>query len=526
MESKVLAPPPSQEGLVSVSTDSRRFLVTAWAFSGSVLALLAADVWLSNGVRSLRFPDLVLWFSMLFVVGLLPIPVWKGLHLSVDTPVAIGVAILFPAGIAGLVAYLASTDPREFNGRTSLARAVCNRAQVGLSVFVASAVYHSLDVELLGGVAWCGAVLLAVAADYVVNIACTGLAASLAYQMSAPDIVRRLAIGGFLTFVASQFAFGSMAILMLLIHEKAAGWALPLFLIPMLFARQMYSREQNLLGVTRELRKRENLARSLAIRIARERQDERARVARELHDEVLQLTYRMELLVQTARREFARQSFDQLALDLEEIERNSRETQKGLRAVITDIQSSLLPGGGVSSALRRLCRELARESRIEISQRIEEISAPAETELMLYQIGREALTNVIRHSGASSCEVTLEICELASSAGEANVRLSVRDDGHGFGDPARQDEDLHLGLSLMLERAALIGGNLDIDSQTGRGTTINVVVPLLPAVSENSDPPVRAPSQGDREQGSERHSDLLHELHESDLLLKSSDEVH
>lgn len=93
--------------------------------------------------------------------------------------------------------------------------------------------------------------------------------------------------------------------------------------------------------------------------------------------------------------------------------------------------------------------------------------------MILYRIVQEGLTNVVRHAGASQVSIALEQKEHA-------IHLKIEDDGKGFepGQIATDENNRHLGLISMSERAELIGGNLDIYSTLGKGTTIEVQVPL------------------------------------------------
>ena len=91
-----------------------------------------------------------------------------------------------------------------------------------------------------------------------------------------------------------------------------------------------------------------------------------------------------------------------------------------------------------------------------------------EVDLVLYRVAQEALTNVIRHAEASRAEVTLAV------DGD-RMRLEVRDDGAGMQLPAPASSN---GIIGMRERALLVGGTLDIESEPGRGTTVRLEVPI------------------------------------------------
>ena len=104
----------------------------------------------------------------------------------------------------------------------------------------------------------------------------------------------------------------------------------------------------------------------------------------------------------------------------------------------------------------------------------EEKRLPAEVELLLFRIVQEALNNVVRHSRASRAKVSLKLCK-------GGLCVTISDNGVGMDRQLRPEElprDGKLGLAGILERAGLLGGNLDIVSEPRKGTTITVDVPL------------------------------------------------
>ena len=90
-----------------------------------------------------RVGVLVLWAAAVSLVELIPVPAWRGIHLSLGFPLLMALAIVHPPVAAGVTAFLGSTDPREFRREVTVLRAIFNRAQVALSVFAASAVFHA-----------------------------------------------------------------------------------------------------------------------------------------------------------------------------------------------------------------------------------------------------------------------------------------------------------------------------------------------------------------------------------------------
>ena len=143
------------------------------------------------------------------------------------------------------------------------------------------------------------------------------------------------------------------------------------------------------------------------------------------------------------------------------------------RRVIRDLRPPALDGLGLRGALQALADQAGGgtcEVRLDLAA-VPALSAAVETSL--YVIAREALQNALHHAGARHVDLCLAAGE--ADVGEA-VRLSVRDDGRGLL-PGVAERDDHFGLTMMDEQAALVGGELVIESAPGRGTAVEVIVP-------------------------------------------------
>ncbi len=214
-------------------------------------------------------------------------------------------------------------------------------------------------------------------------------------------------------------------------------------------------------------------------------EQERLRIARELHDELQQSLAAIVIEVGAARRELPIGGRGALALD--RIEQSARASIAATRRTIHDLRLAVLDDLGLVAALAWLAREFAALTGIECRFERAGLTAADEARLTpalasnLYRIAQEALNNVRRHSGAVHVAVWL-----GSEAG-ARVRLRIADDGRGIAAPhaamPRQPE--RFGLLGMRERVRAAGGSLDITTTPGGGATIDVVVPLPPL----KDPP-------------------------------------
>jgi signal transduction histidine kinase len=197
---------------------------------------------------------------------------------------------------------------------------------------------------------------------------------------------------------------------------------------------------------------------------------ERARIARELHDSVSQTLYAIAIDASRARKLLGRNESREAQTIVEDVLRLATSGQSELRALLTDIRSDELTSGGLVAALERLVAEVEGRRTLKIRLKAaRKLDVPAPTREALVLIAREALHNVVRHSGARRVDIMLELQR-------GQLVLLINDDGCGF-DPATPRPG-HFGLQSICERAAEIGGSLELHSSVGLGTQLRVSVPL------------------------------------------------
>ena len=203
---------------------------------------------------------------------------------------------------------------------------------------------------------------------------------------------------------------------------------------------------------------------------------ERLRVAQELHDEVGQTM--TAVLLQLSR--IDGRSEEQLRLQVGEAQDAARSSLDDVRRIATELRPETLAELGLASALTALGESFARRAGIVLNEQIE-ANLPAlsgESELALYRIAQEALTNVARHSGS-------ERADLALSNESGLIRLRVRDYGRGIGDrPVIAGN----GVRGMRERAVAVGGTLTIGPPPeGRGTLVTFELPLASVATDHGE---------------------------------------
>lgn len=200
--------------------------------------------------------------------------------------------------------------------------------------------------------------------------------------------------------------------------------------------------------------------------------EERNRLAREVHDTLAQelsgITLQLEAadaLLDTAP-ERARSRLQQALL-------RTRESLAEARRSVLDLRTGPLERLDLPRALAELAARIREESNLAVDVNVEigERRLPSRYEQALYRIVQEALANVRRHARANSATVEL-------TADEDALRLRISDDGVGFDEASTTKSPEHFGLISMQERAHLLGGSMWVCSEPGKGTTIEVRVPV------------------------------------------------
>src|SRR5882762_10275186 len=229
------------------------------------------------------------------------------------------------------------------------------------------------------------------------------------------------------------------------------------------------------------VQKRTAALRHLSAKLMRLQDEEHRRIARNLHDSLGQYLTSIKLDLESLIRSDAPNQSEVLSAALESVERSIAET----RTLSCLLHPPLLDEVGFGSAARWFTDEFAKRSRIEVKVDLPDgiDRLPELTEMALFRILQESLTNVHRHSGSSSVEIGLSVTE-------NQVVLSVRDFGRGMPAGLRQSSDQNgnhvgVGLSGMRERATDLGGSFDIESNSS-GTAIIVALPLAAQASGES----------------------------------------
>jgi signal transduction histidine kinase len=210
-------------------------------------------------------------------------------------------------------------------------------------------------------------------------------------------------------------------------------------------------------------RKKSDLAiKDLSGRLINAGEEERKRIARELHDDIVQ---RLSLVSV----EFSLTERD-VPIGEASAHRSLREPLRQLKGIISDVHnlshqlhSSNLETLGLAVALKDLCQQLSKRDDVDIQLMADDIASPIPQDLALcfYRVAQEALNNCVKHSGSARVDVKLTACD-------GTLKMTIQDYGAGF-DPSAANG---LGLATMRERLRLVEGKLQVDSRPGGGTAV------------------------------------------------------
>jgi signal transduction histidine kinase len=199
------------------------------------------------------------------------------------------------------------------------------------------------------------------------------------------------------------------------------------------------------------------------------REEERARVAREIHDELGQALTALRLDLSALEMKFGER-----APEIGERVRELKGTIDSSIASVRNVVMALRPASldlGFVPAIEGLVADFRRRTGIHCTVKVPgtDVSLPEERGIVMFRILQESLTNVSRHAAARNVDVTVEV-------DEAKVRVAVEDDGRGF-DVSAAEERGTLGLLGIRERVIMLGGDLRIRSSPGEGTQVSVSIP-------------------------------------------------
>jgi signal transduction histidine kinase len=206
---------------------------------------------------------------------------------------------------------------------------------------------------------------------------------------------------------------------------------------------------------------------------------ERARIARELHDAISQDLFSLRLLAAGLRKALPADS--PLRPQVETMERTATGTMHEMQALLLELRPVALEDAGLVPALEELCHAYRERLGVRIDAELEPVTLDPPAEHAVLRVVQEALANAVRHgrpyqdNQPQALRIVLRLHQR-----DGQVTVAVEDDGAGF-DPAEATQRHGLGLGLMRERVAELGGTFQLESTPGQGASMRVRLPRPPA---------------------------------------------
>ena len=263
-------------------------------------------------------------------------------------------------------------------------------------------------------------------------------------------------------------AFEEMRVRLQDMLDRERGWSEVL-------EERVEQRTREIMALHEELRRKEEVRSRLLSKLVSAQEEERKRIARELHDEVGQAL--TAVIMETAAVETALPENSSAArAKLQGVRSMASQAIKDLRQLIFGLRPEVLDDLGLVPAVREYAKEYleSRGVHVEVNSSRWQSRLPSEIEAPVFRIIQEAITNIARHAQATEAQIDLHLADSTHC-------VQVEDNGIGF-DPSQVDQvqpsGQGLGLRGMEERVSILGGTFQIESQAGRGTRIVAEIPL------------------------------------------------
>jgi signal transduction histidine kinase len=502
-----------------------------------VVAWLAYELFRTGGEGV--EPAVVLWIAIVALVDLLPIPAWGGLVVSLSFPILVATSLLYAPGIAGLIALIGSSDPREFRRELPPLKALFIRAQMALAIILGSVVFHSLTTLDMGWVRVSAGAMAATILCYSANAMLVAVYTSLDYRLPVWRILVEMHGSRPTEFLVAYLGLGLYGTLIARFFLADGPWAVAAFFAPLVLARQMFFRTRALEITTEELRDRERSLQELSDQLQHQNEqlEEQAQLLhvhlereRETVAELRELNRMKSEFVAVASHElrtpltaiigYAKALLrphvaEDPAIREEFTVGIAHQGERLMQLVQNLLTASSIESGSIALEISPidvcdLCRQIAsefddRSGRIDLD--LPDALPLVHTDRTLF--GR-VLTNLIDNALKYSDDD--QRCLVRARTDGTSVRVSIEDHGVGI-DPAalphiferfyqvdssatRRFGGTGLGLAIVREILEHLGGSVEVRSTPGSGSTFTAALPLHAA----TDGPIDgAPAEGDAE---------------------------
>ncbi len=449
----------------------------AWFVVAATAAIMAGLLLVNPDFGEEELAAVAFWIVLLVAVDLLPVSLGYDSEVMMGIPILLAVALLFPPLSAMIIAGVGAADLREFRREIPLFRALFNRSQLMLSVGAASTLLtlyrspvpdelfleDSVSLQVL-------AVGAAAAAHVLVNLSLVSLAIHFDGEIPFTKAFRRMLPDPVAGFILSYALLSGLGFVTALAYETINAAAAAAILIPTIFARVSLIGARTQQELSERVRRQQHDLLQATEKVFQERENERKRIAEDIHDSSLQMLAAASYSCGNAN-EFLEGGHTEHANSALESARGALDDAiKSLRESLVDLRRSSVEEGGLLETIHKFADQMSTvwgpKIVIEGSIRTE---PPIPVALAAFQILQEGVVNAMKHGGDTTVLVKV-------SDDDGMVHIVVEDSGPGF-DPGVDAGADHVGMRLMKERAARVGGHLELDTHLGRGTRLEAILP-------------------------------------------------
>jgi signal transduction histidine kinase len=450
--------------------------VYCWAVVSMTAAILASQ--LASDPAPISLGALLFWIILLMAVDLLPVSLGYNAEVMLGIPILLAIALLFQPWIAMTIAGLGAIDLREFRREIPLSRAAFNRAQLMLAVGATSALlspYRSPDAKELFTdvrVFLIVVVVAAAAATHVlVNLSLVSLAIHFDGEVRFQQALQRMLPNPVAGFLMSYVVLSALGVVTAIAYKQLGTFAAAAILIPTIFARISLIGARTQQELSERVRKQQHELLQATEKVFQERENERKRIAADIHDSSLQMLAAASYSTGNAAEFLASGRTDSAAAAVQSARDALNEAIKSLRDSLVDLRRSSVEEGGLMTTIEKFADQMSTlwGSEVHLEGKISN-EPPIPVALAAFQILQEGVVNAMKHGGGAPVIVSISDHE------DGQVHIVVEDDGPGFNPEADPGID-HVGVRLMKERAARVGGHVSFHSDMGRGTRVEAILP-------------------------------------------------
>jgi signal transduction histidine kinase len=432
-------------------------------------AVLALVVSATEPFTPPAISTILFWLALLTVADLLPVALGFGTQVTMSFPILLAVAIIFQPPLAMALAGIGSFDIREFRREIPLWRALFNRCQLLLATGAASTIIHLNPGDPFefpkGLAAFAAGTIVFLLTNFGLVTCMVHLYVGVPVRQALNTLLPK-PVGG---FWLSQFVLAGLGAATAAVYGEIGPFVAS-FLIPLLFARLSILGARGQQELSEKVRKQQQALLEATERVFQEREHERHRIAEEIHDTSLQMLAAAAYgcgnatdLIDAGQLDRAREAVDSARTAVD-------GAMKALRESLVDLRRSTVEKGGLLETIKQYAEQVSLlwGTEVHIEGTISH-EPPIPVALAAFQILQEGLVNALKHTHSGSITVRI---------GDADgmVHIVVEDQGPGF-DPGIEVGAEHVGMRLMMERAARVGGRIELNTAPGSGTRLEAILP-------------------------------------------------